>query len=204
MNLEQTGRLLRREVFPSAPRVMKEIESSGKQVEDILEIVRQLSLELRPPMLDEMGLLPALLTYVDKFRETTGAQIDFRHSGLYKRLDGATEKALYRMVQEGLTNVVRHSGTKEASVRILLDEKRLVAQVRDQGKGFDADIILNERLSTGLSGMSERIALCGGELTIESEPGKGTCLTAEFLLEAVLPDQGGPTEKGNHTTHADE
>jgi signal transduction histidine kinase len=89
------------------------------------------------------------------------------------------------MVQESLTNVARYAGVQEVSVRLLAEQDLLVAQVRDQGIGFDPELRLAERASSGLSGMSERITLCGGQLTVESAPGQGTCLTAEFPIELL-------------------
>jgi signal transduction histidine kinase len=154
-------------------------------VREVLQQVREMSLRLRPAMLDELGLVPALLAHFERFNAASNIRVDFRHSGLYDRFPSSIENAVFRMVQESLTNVARYAGVQEVSVRLLAEQDLLVAQVRDQGIGFDPELRLAERASSGLSGMSERITLCGGQLTVESAPGQGTCLTAEFPIELL-------------------
>jgi signal transduction histidine kinase len=162
-----------------------EIATARQQVREVLQQVREMSLRLRPAMLDELGLVPALLAHFERFNAASNIRVDFRHSGLYDRFPSSIENAVFRMVQESLTNVARYAGVQEVSVRLLAEQDLLVAQVRDQGIGFDPELRLAERASSGLSGMSERITLCGGQLTVESAPGQGTCLTAEFPIELL-------------------
>jgi len=183
LRLEQVER--RAQTFPRGLglELAEEVNAARQQVGEVLQQVREMSQRLRPAMLDDYGLTPALLAHFERFSAATNIQVDFRHSGLYDRFPSTIEIAVFRMVQECLTNVARYAGVQEVSVRLLAEEDLLVAQVRDQGVGFDPSQRLSDHTSSGLSGMVERITLCGGKLTIESVPGQGACLTAEFPLE---------------------
>jgi PAS domain S-box-containing protein len=149
-------------------------------IQDLLGRVRNLSLELRPAMLDDLGLLPALLSLFDRYTRQSGVRVEFEHAGLDERLSGELETAAYRIVQETLTNVARHAGVNEVTVRAGRDAGVLRVQVTDHGAGFECDGVLRTRQTGGLAGMRERAALLGGSMTIESAPGAGTRLTAEF------------------------
>jgi signal transduction histidine kinase len=150
---------------------------------DLLERVRNLSLELRPPMLDDLGILPALVWLFNRYTTQTHIKVSFRHSGLERRFTPQIETAAYRVIQESLTNVARHAHVLEVEVRLWADEAQLQVQVEDNGQGFDLDEVLGQSGSNGLSGMRERVMLLGGELTIDSRPGAGTSLVAELPLQ---------------------
>src|SRR4051812_9720702 len=161
-------------------------QSAQGRVGRLLKTVREMSLDLRPTMLDDLGLLPALLWHLDGYQSTSGIKVHFRHWGVHgQRFGPQVETAAYRIVQEGLTNVLRHAGVKEVQVTLWISEPkdRLTIQIEDQGAGFDLDSVSHAR-SSGVSGMRERATLLGGVLRIESVPGEGTCLTAELPLEA--------------------
>lgn len=152
-------------------------------VNEIMARVRKLSLDLRPTMLDDLGLLPALLWHIERYTSQTSVRVDFRHTGLEgQRFAPEVETAAYRIVQEALTNVARHAGVSEAAVRAWCDQDVLSIRVEDRGVGFAPEAVLNAGASTGLSGMYERVALLGGQLAIEATPGTGVCLTAEIPL----------------------
>jgi PAS domain S-box-containing protein len=142
--------------------------------------VRDLSLNLRPTMLDDFGLLPALLWLLERYTAQTGVTVDFHHEGLERRFSPEGETAAYRIVQEALTNVARHAGVEAAEVRISLDRKTLRLEIMDRGAGFGAPTELAGAASCGLSGMKQRAALLGGKLHIVTAPGEGTRLTAEW------------------------
>lgn len=112
-----------------------------------------------------------------------GVRVDFRHQGLDRRLSPEGETTAYRIIQEALTNVARHSGAAEASVRISLDRKTLRLEIEDCGAGFDP-AALAAAAGCGLSGMRRRRALLGGKLTLTSAPGSGACVAAEWPDEA--------------------
>jgi PAS domain S-box-containing protein len=153
------------------------------RVDHLVNLVRQMSLDLRPIMLDDLGLLPALHWHFDRYFAMSGVRVNFKHNGLTdRRFPSQVETAAYRVIQEALTNVVRHSQAQEITVRIWTTDNALSVQVEDLGIGFDPEAALAARASSGLSGMRERAALLGGQLSIESAPGSGTLLTAEFPI----------------------
>ena len=147
-----------------------------------MQRVRGLSLGLRPPVLDELGVLPALQWHFRQYGEQTRVQVDFTHCGLEKRLDEKTEMGIYRIVQEALNNVARHAGTDEVAVCIFLDRDTFLITVEDYGKGFVPETALKNGATSGLAGMRERAASLGGCLRVDSELGKGTRIHAEIPL----------------------
>jgi PAS domain S-box-containing protein len=155
-------------------------------VESLMSQVREMSLELRPPMLDDLGLLPALLWYCERYTNQTGVRVLLKHTGIERRFAPEIEIAVYRIVQEALTNVARYAGVGEATVRLWLSHDVLGLQIEDQGIGFEPEAALSSAASSGLSGMHERTLLLGGELQIESEPGKGSRLAVELPLHARI------------------
>lgn len=153
-------------------------------VNDLMARTRRLSLDLRPATLDHLGLLSALLRHVRQYGSQTGVRVDFRHNGLEgRRFATEIETAAFRIVQEALTNVARHAGTDEAMVRIWADRHTLAVQVEDRGRGFDSEAMLVAGSSTGLAGMRERALLIGGTFVVESQPGDGARLTAEWSFD---------------------
>jgi signal transduction histidine kinase len=153
-------------------------------VDELLTRVSNLSLDLRPAMLDDLGLVPALVWLVERYSAQTGVQVELMHSGIAGRMPPIVETAAFRIVQEALTNVARHANVKQATVRVWRDERVVGVQIADAGAGFDAAAALAAGRSTGLSGMRERAAALGGALTIESRPGGGARLQAELPLPA--------------------
>ena len=153
------------------------------QIGDLLGRVREISLDLRPAMLDDLGLLPTLLWHFERYTARTHIHVGFKHIGLEgRRFAPDVETAVYRIVQEGLTNVARHAGGREVTVRVWANEDSLSAQIEDHGKGFEPEAAFAAYISGGLGGMRERAELLGGRLTVESAPGEGTLVTAEFPL----------------------
>jgi PAS domain S-box-containing protein len=160
-------------------------------VNELLGRVRELSLDLRPAMLDDLGLLPSLLWHFERYTAQTDVQVVFKHTGLEgQHFASEVETAAYRIVQEALTNVARHADVSEAAVRVWADGETLGVQIEDQGAGFDPEDALAAGDSSGLSGMQERAVLLGGLLTIESNPGAGTTLTVELPLGASGEEEG--------------
>jgi len=152
----------------------------SRLVGDLIDRVRDLSLDLRPAMLDDFGLLPALRWLFDRFSRQTNITVDFDQIGLEQRLSPDVETAAYRIVQEALTNVARYANVSTVAVQASAADHRLSLVIADQGKGFDAEAELSSGTTSGLSGMRERAALLGGHLRIESHPGSGTRVQAEF------------------------
>jgi signal transduction histidine kinase len=151
-------------------------------IEDLVGRVRHLSLDLRPPMLDDLGLLPALLWLFERYTGQTGVRVSFEHEGLEQRVSEEVETAAYRIVQEALTNVARHAGVSEVTVQAWAGDSVLALEIVDHGKGFDCNGASAEPVTSGLAGMRERAMLLGGRVAVESAPGTGTRLRAEFPL----------------------
>jgi signal transduction histidine kinase len=151
-----------------------------EHVVEALQNVRRLAVELRPAVLDDFGLVPALERLTDAFAEQTGIRVDF-HSALGEtRLPTEVETALYRVVQESLTNIVKHASAQRVSVSLARRPSGAAAVIEDDGKGFDQRTLREDGL--GLLGMRERLGLIDGRLEIESRPGAGTTVVAEVPL----------------------
>jgi signal transduction histidine kinase len=158
------------------------LAETKRLVEELTDRVRRMSLDLRPPMLDDLGLLPTLLWYFDRIAHQYRLQVAFEHHGIERRFDADIETAIFRIVQEALTNVARHAQVQIASVRLWADSATISAQIEDKGQGFDPDLVLSRNNSSGLRGMQERVRLLAGKLVIEAQPGGGACLTALLPL----------------------
>jgi signal transduction histidine kinase len=171
----------------AAEPVRARLNEAVELINTLIKHLRNLSLELRPQMLDDLGLLVALDWHFKRYTKQTNIRVNFRHTPVPQRLPTLLETAVYRIVQEALTNVARHAHVEEATVRLWVDHERAGVQVEDRGAGFDAVKAQAARASTGLSGMKERAELLGGEFTLESNPGKGTRLTVELPLTAGTP-----------------
>jgi PAS domain S-box-containing protein len=154
-----------------------------KLLHDLTARVREMSLDLRPAMLDDLGLLAALLWQFERYTYQTSIRVRFHHTGLDRRFPAEVETAAYRLVQEALTNVARHSKVAEADVHVRAGSSALWLRVSDRGVGFDA-ARAGRTSSMGLVGMRERVSSLGGELQIDSIPGEGTFLTASLPLPA--------------------
>jgi signal transduction histidine kinase len=158
----------------------------------LLDRVRNLSLDLRPAMLDDLGLLPALFWQFERYTSLTNVHVTFKQVGLEKRrFSPMVETSVFRIVQEALTNVARHAGVDDVTVMIWAHRDSMVVTVEDQGAGFDSQAVLTS-LSTGLSGMQERVTILCGELTITTAPGAGTTVTARLPVDGSL--RGGRDE----------
>ncbi len=162
-----------------------------------LEEVHHLARVLRPSILDDLGLVAAMERCVDAHREASGLRIDFYAQGLDgRRPPPHLETALYRIVQEALTNVVKHAQARNVSVLLEHRGRALVTVVEDDGCGFDVERALRLRGTSkglGLIGIEERVSLLGGTLTLESKPGMGTTVVVEIPLE--MPEEEMPEEE---------
>jgi signal transduction histidine kinase len=149
-------------------------------VVETLHDVRRLAVELRPKALDDFGLVAALERLTDSFGEQTGIAIDFESALPDGRLSPDVETALYRIVQEALTNVVKHAKARHVSVLLTRRDGAVAALIEDDGTGFDPSAVGDS--SFGLVGMRERIELLDGRLRVESRPGAGATLVVEVPL----------------------
>ena len=164
--------------WPVAAR--KRLGEAQAQIHELMERVRELSLDLRPTMLDDLGLVPALVWHFERYTAQTKVQVAFKHAGIEgRRFSPPVETAVYRIVQESLTNVARHSGAAEVTVRAWVAGAALGVQVEDAGVGFDPEHAARG-YTGGLSGMRERALSLGGDLAIDTSPGGGTRVSCEL------------------------
>ena len=148
------------------------------QVVETLHDVRRLAVELRPKALDDFGLVAALERLRETFAEQTGMRVDFE-AQIGDRLPSDVETALYRIVQEALTNIVKHAQAGAVSIVLTRSARSITAVIEDDGRGFALD---EDRDGLGLLGMGERLALLGGKLKLEPTRGAGTTIVAEVPL----------------------
>ncbi|MCK6501117.1 MAG: PAS domain-containing protein [Nitrospira sp.] len=169
--------------LPNCEHVEEQIADSLEILAQVLQRVRSLALDLRPSLLDELGLVPALRWYAGRQAERAGWELRFSAEGAVTRPSPEIEIACFRLAQEALTNVARHSRAEWVEVRLEFGTREVVLVIRDGGIGFDLQDIRNRAhagTSIGLSGMEERVRLAGGEFAIHSTPGEGTEIRALF------------------------
>jgi signal transduction histidine kinase len=156
-------------------------------VDRLIDRVRDLSLDLRPPLLDELGLLPALKGYLESQANRTGIEIKVIDDGPTKALPAEIEIAAFRVVQEAVTNVIRHASASQAIVTVTRENGELLLRVKDDGRGFDVRATLDgaSAKTLGLLGMQERVGILGGEVEIDSAPGRGTEVRARVPVEVA-------------------
>lgn len=167
---------------PTEPVKNQLISEAQSLIAELMGRVRNLSMELRPTMLDELGLLPTLDWFVTQYTKLTEVRVMLDPAGVDQRFPPEVETSAYRIFQEALTNVARHAGVDQAKVTIQLTGEDLVVRVEDQGVGFNPTEI-SALASSGLSGMRERARLLGGQLNLDSAPGQGTRLTARLPVK---------------------
>ncbi|WP_040892410.1 PAS domain-containing sensor histidine kinase [Zavarzinella formosa] len=170
-----------RDAIPAAFPERGRLQSLQSLTDLIGREVHHLAMELRPTALDDLGLEVALANYADAWSERSGVEIDFHCSGLEgARLPAPVETALYRVIQEALTNVLKHASAGRVSVVLRRSPAQASAVIEDDGRGFDIHSVTGNRL--GILGMRERIALVGGTLEIESSSDHGTTVITRIPL----------------------
>jgi two-component system sensor histidine kinase UhpB len=173
-----------------AEAVAGPLEDMRREIGHALDGVRRFARGLRPPALDELGLLPAIESHVRSIREITEIDLSLDAEGTPDGdLPPEASLAVYRIVQEALSNVVRHSGATRASVRVVREPDRLVVTVEDDGHGFNVAEVRAARRGLGLFGMGERAAYLGGRVDVQSAPGTGTRVRAEIPLRDPAPGE---------------
>ena len=166
----------------SVEGAVKRLKEVRVLVDGLVARVRDVSLDLRPAMLDDFGVLTALSWLFGRYTAQTGIKVTFKHGALQQRFRAEQETAVYRIVQEALTNVARHAGVDSVNVDAWADDGILGVSITDQGTGFDVDAVLANGITGGLAGLRERAMLLGGRLAVESRPGAGTRLIAKLPL----------------------
>ena len=155
----------------------------------VSESLHSVAMALRPASLDHLGLVPALRQYVELVGEKYGLKTSFRSGKFHERLPANMETELYRIVQEALTNVVRHAHASRVDVILTIRGNKLIVIIEDDGDGFNPQSVA-ENGHLGLFGIRERADMIGGKLLIESAPGKGTTLIVEVIYADSIIDRG--------------
>jgi len=176
--------VLRKEGASDGKDLKRRIARTQRLVEKSVNIVHEYAGQLRPPALDDLGLIPALHSYVNDFGKRTGLSVQLTGftRGRTELLDSDKRTVLYRVVQEALINVAKHAKASEVTVSIRKLRGVICIEVHDDGKSFDVRNMLSNRRrkALGLLGMRERVEMVGGCFTVKSSPGKGTTIRAEI------------------------
>lgn len=177
-----------------SPESTKEAVEISNLIDHSIQQVRSISYLLHPPLLDEIGLQSALQFYLEGFTKRSGIEIFLETKpSSFPRLGPEMETAMFRIVQEAVTNVFRHSGAREAWVALIKEETQVVGTIRDNGKGIADEIMEGrpDRIGVGIGGMRQRVKEFGGELRI-SGAAPGTIVEVTFPIEGAARDsQGG-------------
>ena len=184
--------------IPSSSRKLRKLTSECQALADqCIREVRTLSYLLHPPMLDEAGLEDAIRHYASGFTQRTGIEIELEISPVLGRVKSDSEMALFRVVQESLTNIQRHSGSRKAKIRIERDPGMIALEISDEGSGIQGNLRrqngkLSFRLGVGIPSMQERVNLIGGQLEIDST-NQGT------TVRVTIPLGGNERQKTAHS-----
>jgi signal transduction histidine kinase len=167
--------------------LQKKISSTQRLVEKSVDIVHRFARELRPTVLDDLGLIPALHSFMKSFAKRTGLRTSLTAFAAVEKLDAAKRTVLFRVAQEALNNVARHAHASRVDVSIRKLRGGVCMNVRDNGRSFNVEHALNgnggKRL--GLLGMRERLEMVGGKFAVESSAGKGTTVLAQLPLDLI-------------------
>ncbi len=164
--------------------LQEKIKSSMQLLEQTLDYVRRQIVDLRPPSLDKIGLIEVVREMARELGSRAGLTIDIQEKGFSRRLPADIETALYRCIQEALTNTVRHASASKVAIEMLKNSNEVSADIQDNGKGFDPGHLKFNSKGVGLAGIRERVKLLGGKLKINAAPGRGVRIS----ILIPLPD----------------
>jgi signal transduction histidine kinase len=175
---------LKTEATVNTKGLQKKISSTQRLVEKSVDIVHRFARELRPAVLDDLGLIPALHSFMKSFAKRTGVRASLTAFAAVEQLDTAKRTVLFRVAQEALTNVARHAQASRVEVSIQKLPDGVCMKIKDDGKSFNIKRAshANGGKHLGLLGMRERLEMVGGSFGVESAPGKGTTVQAQIPL----------------------
>ncbi|MBI3852241.1 MAG: sensor histidine kinase [Verrucomicrobia bacterium] len=173
---------LKKEAALNTKGLERSIARTQRLVEHSVNIVHRFARELRPTVLDDLGLIPALHTFMKHFKEETGIHVSLSAFAAVEHVNGDKRTVLYRVAQEALNNVARHAHASRVQVEIQKLDGVLCMKIKDNGKGFPVQRVLHTKKHKrlGLLGMRERVEMVSGNFTVESVPGKGTTIRAQI------------------------
>ncbi len=187
--IELTQKLIDKDIV----KARNELEQLKSMIRFSIQDVRKIIYDLRPMSLDDLGLVPTLKRYIDKFLEQTGVFIDFSVQGANKRLPNTYEVTIFRLIQEALNNIFKHAQISAGRVRLEFGLERVNLIISDDGIGFDSEKVSQDKY--GLIFMGERCSLLGGSFKIKSEPKKGT------IIKIILPIKRGEQDEENKSAN---
>ncbi|MGQ0739963.1 MAG: PAS domain S-box protein [Bacteroidota bacterium] len=173
---------LKKKINGTDETVKQKIKDLLSMLDETVKTVRRISSELRPSLLDDLGLLPAMEWHLKEFEQRSGLKTVLKTAGPAIELPDNIKTGLYRIFQESLTNVARHAAAKKVEVVLENSDGEIRMRIADNGKGFDKTMTDNKR-TLGILGMKERTAMMGGTYEIESKPGKGTTVIVKVTVQ---------------------
>lgn len=168
------------------PDMKSYVREMSQLMEKTIQEVRLLSVELHPPTLTTLGLIPALKSYIKLYTSTFGILVDMEITGEERAISERSNIAVFRVCQEALTNIAKYADTSNVTVSVEWDASFMRIGIRDFGKGFAVEETTLESRSSGLAAMKERMHLVGGTCSISSEIGAGTTIEIVLPLDKVI------------------
>jgi signal transduction histidine kinase len=178
-------------LLPSQADLSERLRRARQGADETLEIIRRMSMLLRPSMLDDLGLSAALGWYTKQFSASTAIRVSLNDDGSADLLPDAEKTSLYRIVQEALTNCARHSEARSILIQLASEEQQYVVRIEDDGKGFTP---ARSARGLGLIGIEERVAEMGGALNLDSKPGAGTRIFISIPLRKTSESPGAAAD----------
>ncbi len=175
-----------------AGQAQRAVRDARQMTEDVLQVVRDMSRLLHPAVLDDIGLVAAVDAYVREFRRRSDLSVEFVHTGMEPRIPVNAETAIYRVIQEALTNIARHANAHSCKVLLARTGSRVQVTIEDDGVGFAQEVLQTATRGIGLLGMRERIAKLHGQCVLDTAPGLGTRVLVTLNLDADAPPATGP------------
>lgn len=194
IHLDRLGNMLPAD----APELARRVADIRNVATQLLENLRKVIWDLRPSILDDLGLFSAIRWLARSDLEAVGVSVDFWTPNEATRLPSHLETMLFRIAQEAVSNILRHANAVNVSIRLWLADEQVWLEIKDDGRGFDIEKAVGGavyRKQLGLLGIQERVALVGGEMEVESVPGSGTCLRVRVPLAAedsIRPNEAEP------------
>ncbi|WHY87413.1 sensor histidine kinase [Neobacillus novalis] len=165
------------------PHMKNHLREMSQLIEKTIQEIRLLSVELYPPVLTTLGLLPAMKSYIKLYTSTFGILVDLDTAGTQKWLPEKSRIAVFRVCQEALTNIVKYADTSNVKINVIWTEDELKVTINDFGKGFHQAEHGGNNQSSGIAAMKERMLLTGGQCTISSKIGEGTSIELSLPLK---------------------
>ncbi|MDA7865246.1 sensor histidine kinase [Akkermansiaceae bacterium] len=187
--------LLKTKSVSDAEEFHQKIETTQQLIEKSVDIVHRFARDLRPAVLDDLGLIPALQAHLKGFMEDTGIRVSLTAFAGIEKLDSINRTMLYRVAQEALTNVAQHAKASRAEVKLYLHQNTVCMEIHDDGIGFQIDqnsYLGKQSDRLGLLGMRERVDMAGGKFRVDSAPGRETTVHVEIPYRKTNPAKKSP------------